>query len=126
MERCFCFHRLAKAFCLVVCLSAGICGSTHAEAMARVQPFFTQGAVATSFRPETQSSSPSAPQKAKSGEYVLSRDRYEKAVAYSRASYLMYFVSVGLDVLALVIFLRLGMAAKFRDWAESVSDKRWI
>jgi hypothetical protein len=89
-------------------------------------PFTARTATATLLRTETQSSSPAAPQKAKSGEYVLSRDRYEKAVTYSRSSYIMYFVSVGLDVLALVVFLRLGMAAKYRDWAESVSDKRWI
>jgi Zn-dependent protease with chaperone function len=57
---------------------------------------------------------------------VLSSDRYEKAVTYSRAAYTMYFVSVGLNILALVILLRLGIAAKFRDCAESFSDKRWI
>ena len=126
MERCFCFHRFGVVFCLAVCLSACICGSMQSAVTASAQPLSAQTAAATSFRSETQSTSPSAPQKTKNGEYVLSRDRYEKAVAYSRASYLMYFVSVGLDVLALVIFLRMGMAAKYRDWAESVSDKRWI
>ncbi len=126
MERCFCFHRFGVVFYLALCVSACICGSMQAAVTASAQPLSAQTAAATSFRPETQSSSPAAPQKAKNGEYVLSRDRYEKAVTYSRASYLMYFVSVGLDVLALVVFLRLGMAAKYRDWAESVSDKRWI
>jgi len=38
----------------------------------------------------------------------------------------MYFVSTGLIVLALLVLLRLGIAAKFRDWAESASDKRWV
>ncbi len=28
--------------------------------------------------------------------------------------------------MVLVILLRLGIAAKFRNWAESVSDKRWL
>src|SRR5580704_4139870 len=126
MERCFCFHRFGAAFCLVLCLSSGICGSMQAAVMASAQPLTARTATATLLRPEIQSSSPAAPQKAKSGEYVLSHDRYEKAVTYSRASYIMYFVSVGLDVLALVVFLRLGMAAKYRDWAESVSDKRWV
>jgi STE24 endopeptidase len=126
MERCFRFHRFGVVFCLALGLSAGICGPMQAAVIASAKPLSAQTAAAASFHPEIQSSSPPAPQKTKNGEYVLSRDRYEKAVAYSRASYLMYFVSVGLDVLALVIFLRLGMAAKFRDWAESVSDKRRI
>src|SRR5580704_11209169 len=126
MGRCVSFHRFGVRPCLSLCLSAGICGATRATITASAQPLSAQAAAATLLRPETQSSSSSAPQKAKSGEYVLSRDRYEKAVAYSRASYIMYFFSVGLDVLALVVFLRLGMAAKYRDWAESVSDKRWI
>jgi Zn-dependent protease with chaperone function len=63
---------------------------------------------------------------AKSAEYRLSPDRYEKAVSYSRASYTLYFFSVFLSVFALVLILRLGIAAKFRDWAESVSDLRWV
>ena len=126
MERCFCFHRFGVLFCLALCLSAGICGSMRAAAIASAQPLSAQAVPTPSVPSGTQSSSPAAPQQAKSGEYVLSRDRYEKAVAYSRASYTMYFVSVALDILALVVFLRLGMAAKYRDWAESVSDKRWI
>jgi Zn-dependent protease with chaperone function len=59
-------------------------------------------------------------------QYTLSRERYEKAVAYSRAGYTLYFVSYFLGVVFLLLLLRLGVAAKFRDIAESVSDKRWI
>ena len=126
MGRCVSVHRFGVWFCLSLCLSAGICGVTQAAALARAQPLSAQAVAAPSVRSETQSSPTAAPQQPKSGEYVLSRDRYEKAVAYSRASYTMYFVSVALNVLALVVFLRLGMAAKYRDWAESVSDKRWV
>lgn len=57
--------------------------------------------------------------------FTLSHDRYEKAVAYSRAEYALYFVSVGLSVLVLVLLLRLGIAAKLRDLAEGRSD-RWL
>ncbi len=38
----------------------------------------------------------------------------------------MYFVSYFLAALVLLLILRLGLAAKFRDIAESVSDKRWL
>lgn len=59
-------------------------------------------------------------------EYTLSHDRYEKAVAYSRAGYTLYFVSYGLSGIVLFLMLRLGVAAKFRDIAENLSDKRWM
>jgi|HubBroStandDraft_3_1064219.scaffolds.fasta_scaffold83567_1 STE24 endopeptidase len=127
MERWICFHRFGVLLCISLFLCAGICGRMRAAPLPGAQPFSRQTLPATSVPSEPQSSpTPAAAQQPKSAEYVLSRDRYEKAVAYSRASYTMYFVSVGLDVLALLILLRLGIAAKFRDWAESVSDRRWI
>jgi STE24 endopeptidase len=126
MERCVSFHRFGAWFCLSLGLSAGICGAVQAVALPSAQPLSVQVVGAPSVPAEKQSSPTSASQQPKNAEYVLSRDRYEKAVTYSRASYTMYFVSVGLNVLALVVFLRLGMAAKYRDWAESVSDGRWV
>jgi STE24 endopeptidase len=124
MERCVCFHRFGVLLCVSLSLSTGICGRTRAAVLASARPFSAQTLPAPSA--ETRSAPPAAPQQPKSGEYVLSSDRYAKAVRYSRAAYTMYFVSVGLNILALVILLRLGIAAKFRDCAESVSDKRWI
>ena len=126
MGRCVSFHRFSLRFCLSLCLSAGICGATRAAALASALPRLAQAAAAPSIPSGTQSSPTVTPQQPKSRGYVLSHDRYEKAVTYSRASYTMYFVSVGLNVLALVVFLRLGMAAKYRDWAENVSDQRWV
>jgi STE24 endopeptidase len=126
MERCVSVHRFGVRFCLSLCLSAGICGAAQAAALESAQQLSAQAAAAPSVPSGTQSSPTAAPQQPKSGEYVLARDRYEKAVAYSRASYTMYFASVGLNVLALAFFLRLGLAAKYRDWAERVGDKRWV
>jgi STE24 endopeptidase len=65
------------------------------------------------------------PEPEKTEQYTLSQDRYEKAVAYSRATYVLYFVGYGVGLLALFLFLRVGVAAKLRDFAESVSGK-WI
>jgi hypothetical protein len=62
----------------------------------------------------------------KTEQYTLSHERYEKAVAYSRAGYTLYFVSYFLSVVLLFLILRFGLAAKFRDIAEIVSDRRWI
>ena len=121
MERCVRFHRFGLLFCVTLLLSAGICGGTQGPSLVSAKSFSRQTPA-----PETHPTSPEEQQRRKGGEYVLSHDRYEKAVSYSRAAYAMYFVSVALNVLALLIILRLGIAARFRDWAESVSDKRWI
>jgi len=59
-------------------------------------------------------------------QYTLPHDRQVKAVAYSRAGYTLYFLSYFLGGLFLFLILRLGWAAKFRDIAENVSDKKWI
>jgi STE24 endopeptidase len=57
-------------------------------------------------------------------QYTLSHERYEKAVAYSRAEYTLYFVSSFFGVLILLLILRLGIAAKMRDIAERLSENR--
>jgi STE24 endopeptidase len=67
-----------------------------------------------------------APEPPKTEQYTLSEDRYAKAVAYSRAEYILYFVSYTLGFVVLVLLLRLGIAAKFRDFAESVAGNRWL
>jgi len=83
------------------------------------------------------SSAPEANSRPKQGEtksagsqeteqYTLSQDRYEKAVGYPRASYALYFVSYIAGTLFLILILRLGVAAKFRDIAEAASDRRWV
>jgi Zn-dependent protease with chaperone function len=124
MERCVSFHRFAVLFCLALCLSAGVCESVQAAVLATGQTASAQNLPVPPGMPST-AQMPALAQQSKSGGYTLSHERYEKAVSYSRAAYTMYFFSVGLNVLALVLFLRLGIAARFRNWAESVSDKRW-
>jgi STE24 endopeptidase len=75
--------------------------------------------------PSGNSPAPSHSQ-AETDQYVLSHDRYEKAVSYSRAGYTLYFLSYAVIILVLLLILRLGYAARLRDLAESVSDKRWV
>jgi STE24 endopeptidase len=62
----------------------------------------------------------------KTEQYTLSHEKYQKAVAYSRAGYTLYFLSYILGVLVLFLILRLGIAARFRDIAENASEKRWV
>lgn len=61
------------------------------------------------------------------GEYRLSRDRYEKAVALSRTEYKLYFVSVAWGFAALLLVLWLKVAARLRDFAEARGrGSRWL
>src|SRR5690242_9467864 len=126
MERCARLHRFGVLFSLSLCLYAGNCGSIQAAATATAQPQPSQSVPAPPLPSETRSTQSSPRQQTRPPGYVLTQERYEKSVRYSRASYSLYFAAVFLSLLALVILLRLGIPAKFRDWAESVSDKRWL
>ena len=59
-------------------------------------------------------------------QFRLSRERYEKAVAYSRADYTLYFISVAWGILVLILLLRLKVIAKLRDFAERLSGNRGV
>jgi len=50
-------------------------------------------------------------------EFRLSKERYEQAVAYSRARYVLHFVSTGWGIVVLVALLGWGVIAKIRDAA---------
>jgi len=66
------------------------------------------------------------PTQAETDQYRLSRERYQKAVSYSRAGYILYFISYFLILAVLLLILRLGVAARFRDIAEALSERKWI
>jgi STE24 endopeptidase len=51
--------------------------------------------------------------------YHLSAEKYQKAIAYSRAGYRLYFISVFWNLVTLLLLLRSGFFAKLRDFAES-------
>jgi Zn-dependent protease with chaperone function len=87
------------------------------------------GAQTSSPQSGSSQSSPSeskTTEQSKTEQYTLSHERQAKAVAYSRAGYTLYFVSYFLGGLFLFLMLRLGWAAKFRDIAENISDKKWV
>ena len=58
--------------------------------------------------------------------YTLSHDRYEKAVAYSRAGYTLYFVSVLIGFVVLILTLRWGFVARIRDFAQRTTENRFL
>jgi Zn-dependent protease with chaperone function len=58
-------------------------------------------------------------------QFRLSRERYEKAVAYSRAGYTLHFVSAAWGIVVLVVLLKMGVVGELRDFAEAKSRKRF-
>jgi STE24 endopeptidase len=121
----------AKTLLLIVVCGAGVACASAAVDRA-VQSDTLQGMPAPQTQPPTQSAVPGSadkpqqPSAPKTEQYTLSQDRYEKAVAYSRTEYLLWFCSYGVSILALVLFLRLGVSARLRDFAENTSAARWL
>ena len=57
-------------------------------------------------------------------QFRLSRETYQKAVAYSRAGYVLHFVAVAWGIVVLLVLLRKRVVAGLRDFAEARSRKR--
>src|SRR5579862_6162834 len=118
MRRCVRAHR----FFVICILSLWFAAFAKASVPPQTSSATTQSPTAAQLStPESEAS-----QQNRTEQYTLSRERYEKAIAYSRAGYTLYFVSSFLGLLVVFLILRLGVAAKLRDIAESVSDKRWL
>lgn len=58
--------------------------------------------------------------------YTLPPDLYEKAVKYSRAQYILYFVGFVWGVIVLLLMLAWKLAPKYRDWAERATKARFL
>lgn len=58
--------------------------------------------------------------------YSLTHEQYDRAVRYSRIGYTLHFVAMIFDFVILLLVLRLGIAARFRDWAERATENRFL
>jgi STE24 endopeptidase len=125
MKRCVCAHRFTGFLLLLLCF-AGACQASQAGAPANSAKPAQQNSSQSGTASSSTSQQSSSRAQSETDQYTLSRERYEKAVSYSRAGYTLYFVSYFLGALVLLLILRLGVAVKFRDLAESVSDRKWI
>lgn len=74
---------------------------------------------------QTPSANNSEPQTNSTQEFHLSRERYEKAVAYSRAGYVLYFVSVAWSITVLLLLLYARFVARLRDFVQR-HTANWI
>ena len=95
---------------LIVVLAGSFCGSSFGASL-QSTPTPAQDDVAGSTS-STQNSTTS---------YRLSPEKYQKAIAYSRAGYRLYFLSVFWDLAIILFLLRAGFFARLRDFAESRS-----
>lgn len=124
MKRCVHTHRFAGVLLLLLCF-ASACLSAQAGGPT-VPPKPAQNSSPSGTTASSTSQQSSSRNQTETEQYTLSREHYEKAVSYSRVGYTLYFVSYFLGALVLLLILRLGVAVKFRDWAESISDRKWI
>jgi Zn-dependent protease with chaperone function len=63
------------------------------------------------------STTPPEETKQPTDQFRLSKERYDKAVAYSRAGYILHFLSEGWGIIVLVALLSWGVVARLRDAA---------
>jgi STE24 endopeptidase len=83
--------------------------------------------VRTSPHQQTETpSNPPAPTGSETERYTLSHERYAKAIAYSRASYALYFLSVFISFAALILALRFHVVARIRDSAQRVTENHFL
>ena len=125
MGRCALGRRFA-ALLVPVLLFASVPGFARPRLSASRPAPQAQSSAQQSAATQSSTLEAKSAEQVKTEQYTLSHERYEKAVAYSRAGYTLYFVSYILGGIFLFLILRLGIAAKFRDIAENASEKRWV
>jgi STE24 endopeptidase len=58
--------------------------------------------------------------------YSLPPDKLQRAIEYAHAGYWLHFASELLSILILAAIIGTGLGAKFRDWAEAASKRRFV
>jgi Zn-dependent protease with chaperone function len=58
--------------------------------------------------------------------YVLTPEKRAKAIAYSRAQYLLYFAGIALSLAIYAFLWRIGFAVVLREWVRRVSARRFV
>lgn len=59
-------------------------------------------------------------------QYSLPPDKLQRAIDYAHSGYWLHFTSELYAMLILAAILATGLGAKYRDWAESISKRRFI
>jgi Zn-dependent protease with chaperone function len=121
-------HGIARLFCALLLFSSFLTSRAAANRQSASPIESGSGQSSAQLPPSTEIPPlvTSTSDQAKTEQYTLSHEKYQKAVAYSRAEYTLYFVSYILGAIFLLLILRLGIAARLRDIAESISQNRWV
>jgi Zn-dependent protease with chaperone function len=106
---------------LVLCLSALVCAAQQPASAPAPNSNAPQATA-----PASASPGATTPENKEVKGYTLSPEKYAKAVAYSRAQYLLYFVDFVYGLIVLLLVLRWRLAPKFRDWAEGATRVRFV
>jgi STE24 endopeptidase len=125
-QRGFLCHRIAIILALLFLLAVPCFARKSWPQASQIQTYPERPTPSQAALPGSPSEPRAAPEPPQTEQYTLSEDRYAKAVAYSRAEYILYFVSYALGFVVLVLLLRLGVAAKFRDFAARATGNRWL
>jgi len=59
-------------------------------------------------------------------EYTLPPEKLQKAIEYASAQHWLHFIGAIYGIIVLLIVLGFGLSAKFRDWAEAASRRRFV
>src|SRR4029077_11699577 len=116
------FQRMAHALFLIFLLTA---------VGALASPVFSAQETPTVRTPPPQQieppgDAPASTPGTENEQYTLSHDRYQKAVAYSRAGYTLYFLSVFIGLAVLLLALHFGIVARIRDFAQRTTENRFL
>jgi Zn-dependent protease with chaperone function len=110
------FRIAVLAGVFAVCVSPWLLGQDQPPAASTSQPPTAAGATDT--RPTTSEKKITA--------YTLPPDRYKKAHARSRIHFHLALIGFVYGLVVLWLILRWKLAAKYRDWAERSSSRRFI
>ena len=109
------FGATSRFLLLIFLISLGARADGNASVPSQIPSAPAQEASATASTAPTQNSTAT---------YHLSPEKYQKAIAYSRAGYRLYFLSVLWSFAVLLFLLRSGFIAKLRSFAESRTSSR--
>lgn len=96
-----------------------------AQAPAQSPPAAVQPSAAGSGEAQPQAA-PAEAGKKEVTEFTLSPEKHQQAIEYRRAGYKLHFFNAAYGVLILLAVLWLGISARFRDWAEGASKRRFV
>ena len=76
--------------------------------------------------PQANVAATNVPSEAPITEYRLAPDKLEQAEALYRTRAVMFLISAFYEIAVLLLLLTFGVSARFRDWAERASSRRFV